>query len=524
GFKSKDAFGARRRTGVGFFETVLAMAIWNCWHIILCYAVWITVVTVLYMRGWKWIAIPNTLLTVLGTVLGFVVTGRAGQSFQRYNEGRKLWAAIILSSRTFVRTLWFQVSNKLPLDGMSEEEQKARALMEKKTIVNLVEAYSVAIKHYLRGEDGIYYTDLYHLVKFLPAYAMPAGIVENLNQFGMESHDPVEDLFNADEVPQTPRSPSLPMPATSTRPTHLTVPPPPSSPSYRPSSPFYSSRPESPRRSPLGDNSTPRVSQTPATPRSVPRAPPSVQAPVHEKLTEEDEVYLIPGYKPPNWHILELWPFSYLKGRRIRSIKNAKGERARKIRAKMLNKATSHNIPLEISLYLGSYIAALQRRKTEEPMTINALLTQLNAMINCLTGLERILTTPIPSFRYRIHIWVFLCLYMIALPLEIVKEMKWYTIPGVILVVCAFFGFLVAAEEIERYEKNDLNLDHFTRNIIRNELHAITSIAPPDPAIWAFVKDNDLIFAANYNKDERLPPEEWVRRGYPWMQAALRAT
>lgn len=73
---------------------------------------------------------------------------------------------------------------------------------------------------------------------------------------------------------------------------------------------------------------------------------------MHEKLTEEDEVYLIPGYKPPNWRILELWPFSLLKGRRIRSAKNAKGDRAKKIRAKMLNKATSHNIPLEITLYL----------------------------------------------------------------------------------------------------------------------------------------------------------------------------
>jgi len=247
---------------------------------------------------------------------------------------------------------------------------------------------------------------------------------------------------------------------------------------------------------------------------------------VHEKLTEEDEIYLIPGYKPPNWRILELWPFSVLKGRRLRSVKNAKGERARKIRAKMLNKATSHNIPLEITLYLGSYIAALQRRKTEEMMTINALLTQLNTLVNCLTGLERILTTPIPS-SYRIHIWVILCIYLLALPSQIVKELKWYTIPGFILVCAAFFGFLVAAEEIENpfgYQRNDLNLDHYTRNIIRAELHAITSTAPPDPAVWAFAEDNNLIFAADTNRDIRLSPEEWVRRGYPRMQAALRAT
>lgn len=36
-------------------------------------------------------------------------------------------------------------------------EKKARAMVEKKSIINLLEAYAVAIKHYLRGEDGILY-------------------------------------------------------------------------------------------------------------------------------------------------------------------------------------------------------------------------------------------------------------------------------------------------------------------------------------------------------------------------------
>ena len=35
----------------------------------------------------------------------------------------------------------------------------------------------MAVKHYLRGEEGIAYVDLYHLVKFLPSYAFPAGVV-----------------------------------------------------------------------------------------------------------------------------------------------------------------------------------------------------------------------------------------------------------------------------------------------------------------------------------------------------------
>jgi hypothetical protein len=36
-------------------------------------------------------------------------------------------------------------------------ELRAKMLVEKKTVINLLGAYAVALKHYLRGEDGIYY-------------------------------------------------------------------------------------------------------------------------------------------------------------------------------------------------------------------------------------------------------------------------------------------------------------------------------------------------------------------------------
>jgi len=38
-------------------------------------------------------------------------------------------------------------------------------------MINLVQAFSVAVKHLLRGEPGVYYEDLYPLVCFLPRYA-----------------------------------------------------------------------------------------------------------------------------------------------------------------------------------------------------------------------------------------------------------------------------------------------------------------------------------------------------------------
>lgn len=38
---------------------------------------------------------------------------------------------------------------------MPEDEVKARVLIEKKTVLNLVDAFCVSIKHYLRGEEGM---------------------------------------------------------------------------------------------------------------------------------------------------------------------------------------------------------------------------------------------------------------------------------------------------------------------------------------------------------------------------------
>jgi hypothetical protein len=38
-----------------------------------------------------------------------VISYRTTSSFERYNEGRRLWSQIIFASRTFSRTVWFHV-------------------------------------------------------------------------------------------------------------------------------------------------------------------------------------------------------------------------------------------------------------------------------------------------------------------------------------------------------------------------------------------------------------------------------
>lgn len=57
--------------------------------------------------------------------------------------------------------------------------------------------------------------------------------------------------------------------------------------------------------------------------------------------------------------------------------------------------------------------------------------------------------------------------------------------------------------------------------VLGNELRAVTSAPPPDPAHWVFSPENDLVFANHYATDERVTPEEWMKRDYVAMLNAL---
>ncbi|TFY78535.1 hypothetical protein EWM64_g5474, partial [Hericium alpestre] len=178
--RTPDPFAPQRRLWPTLVNALLATALFRCWHILLFFAAWST----------------------LGTVLGFVISYRTTSSFERYNEGRRYWSQIVLSSRTFARLVWFHVPDTMAIgsNSMPADEKKARIIVEKKTVLNLLEAFGVAVKHYLRGEEGIYYVDLYHLVKFLPAYSLPAGIPSMVDLAS-------QDLPSSDG-PQSPTMPS----------------------------------------------------------------------------------------------------------------------------------------------------------------------------------------------------------------------------------------------------------------------------------------------------------------------------
>lgn len=487
-----------------------------------------------------------TLLTVFGTVLGFIISYRTTSSFERYNEGRRLWSQIVFASRTFARTVWFHVpDNAVPdVRDFNDEERKSRTLIEKKTVINLLEAYAVAVKHYLRGEDGIRYVDLWPLVKFLPPYYLPAtipshvdlpaelgAVAEDQGGRAHEHHHP----RRSEDAPASPRSThfpdSLPMPkrprATSSASQHLPLPS--TTPGARPSA--LSTPLIQENRVPLNGN------QEEKKPVSFDGMREKKSSIAHSGAWTMDESDLKPARMPPKYSVFDFFPFSLLVKMLTKKGKNVQGRKAARVRASMTGdvkarnaarNGNSHldcNVPLALSLYLSSYIAALQSRKvTVDAPTITVLYAALNQLVDALTALERILTTPLP-FSYSIHLWLVTVIYCMALPFQLWSTLGWVTVPATVLASFAFFGFIVAGEEIENpfgYDKNDLNMDFFVQNIIRKELSAVTSIPTPDPAVWAFHSDNDRLFSHTLGRDAgRTTPDEWVSRGAERMREVL---
>ncbi|KAL4268337.1 Voltage-dependent anion channel-forming protein YneE/VCCN1/2-like protein, partial [Pleurotus pulmonarius] len=392
GFKGPDPFAPREQPAASIVNAFLATAFYRCWHILLFYGAWATMVTVLGHTGHDIIVQP-TLLTVVGTVLGFVISYRTTSSFERYNEGRRLWSQIMIASRSFARVIWFHVPGNPPPIAVQRhipryeikidtapptsgieipaDEERARSTIEKKTAINLLEAFAVAIKHYLRNEDGIYYRDLYYLVKFLPEYALPAGRPSETDL----SSPPKPDLSNTrDDSTLKEKSVDPPQHLRSRQ--HV---------SAGSSLPFSattsSTRPHDRRKD--GDLPLPLFRRTNTMNTIIPQS---------------DEIYLLPGNITPNYYILTIFPFSLLD-----RVLTRKSSRTGKRRAELRNKAISHNIPLEISLYLSSYVAALQRRHTIDVPTTNSLLLSLGQLVDSLTGLQCESQLHINSFgRWRL--------------------------------------------------------------------------------------------------------------------------
>lgn len=440
------------------------------------------------------LAISSSLLTVLGTVLGLVVifplstphslshlpfqiSFRTSSAYERYQDGRKLWTNIAIAARNLGQFIWVHVSvdRIKPTDPDANDDAKVRharlrAIIEKRSMVNLIQAFAVSVKHFLRSEPGIYYTDLYPLLSFLPKHATDDDPTH---------HDTLPMWLDHAKLTASARSSPIPSlhGATLTKKQH---PPKVRNNSYDP------------------EKALPRV--TSEVPLREARNPP--------RQTIFDHLPILLIFKPL-WAVPR-WLFRRATGRRAaaaaEALRNdpelgARGWTGKKQQPPLVDS----NVPLEITLFLHSYLAFLLKNGLVQPAIATGLVGNLSALQDTVNNLERVRSTPIP-FAYQAHLRMSLWLYLTFLPFQVISTMSWFTIPGACFASFLLLGFLEIGQEIENpfnYDENDLDLDAFCRSITR-ELHEITAHPSPDPAYYVFSAHNQPFAPADCRTAEEI--------------------
>ncbi|AKF07681.1 bestrophin family protein [Sandaracinus amylolyticus] len=111
--------------------------------------------------------------TLVGVALGIFLGFRNNASYDRWWEGRKLWGALVNTTRTFTRQVLTIIGTQP--DGARVDEGELRAFQRE--IVLRIAAFAHALRLALRDED-----DLAQLAPFLPA--------EEIEQLRKESNRP----------------------------------------------------------------------------------------------------------------------------------------------------------------------------------------------------------------------------------------------------------------------------------------------------------------------------------------------
>jgi ion channel-forming bestrophin family protein len=142
-------------------------------------------------------------------------------------------------------------------------------------------------------------------------------------------------------------------------------------------------------------------------------------------------------------------------------------------------KETNHP-PLEISIWLGSYLESEYRQNRLDAARILELNNLLNGMVEGLTGCERILRTPMP-IAYNIYLKRLILIYCLFLPFHLAPELQLWT--GLVVAVIGFIllGIEQVGSQLEDpfgYDLNDLPLDSICRSVTENVQTTLASVLP----------------------------------------------
>ncbi|KAF5392984.1 hypothetical protein D9757_001166 [Collybiopsis confluens] len=498
-----------------FFSWVFGRGtvIWKIWPAVLLHTLFAAAIVFLEEKaGVKHLSIPNVMLNVLGVVIGFVISYRAMSGYDRYWQGRTAWSDLIQHSRTLGRLVWFHVPPRLTPRTAEEistgimnrtNSELMKVMAEKRMALDLILAYAVAMKHHLRGELGIYFEDLYHLVRPLHEHEHSVEQKQAAMSSALAPPARARRIASNPSLPQATNRSREPSPKK-----HLRV--------------HYRTEHDNANESTYG---TFPVSESPRG--SIHRSP-------SDGSIHSTHQVLAPSENPGTPDLMddvstELIPFSGMFGSIKQWFSKRKGysqlpttSEARKDpwgydasqrkwsgpiqprigreKHTVSQTARGENLPLEILRCMSEWFSVLEERNTVPGTSLGSIIGSVAALEGALSALEQILTTPLP-FVYSVHIRHTVWVYLFFLPFQLVAEFKWHTIPGVTLAAFIYLGFLAAGEEIEQpfgYDENDLDLDMFCKEVIEVDIAnlkkspCLNAYFPPSPRVQRLVKQRSM--------------------------------
>ncbi|KAJ7636589.1 Bestrophin, RFP-TM, chloride channel-domain-containing protein [Roridomyces roridus] len=452
--------------------------IWQIWPAVVLHTLFAMLVVYVWQVTGRTIEIPSVFLTVMGMVIGFVISYRAGSGYDRYWMGRTAWADIIRNARTLSRLIWIHVPPRLTpgtsLPSTLPQPELVKCMAEKRMALDLIVAFAISLKHHLRGEVGIYYEDLYDLVRPLhdpPQSAQPASTsasgIESPKSTSHASKRPstsstatatVSPPVRSNTISQTVSRSDSVLTSGNTTPPHV--------PPAQPLLPASNPKPEAGVFRRINPNSIPFASAFIEFGKMV--------AGVWRwalggccfgsRKREGDE-----AQAPPQG------PGKKGKSKNNKSSGRWVGPIHPQGVAQLEEWEEGENLPEEILRTLSEWSSVLEFRGTVPGASLGGVLGGIQQFEISLATLEQILTTPLP-FIYAVHIRHVVWLFLFLLPLQLVSAFGVHAVPAVMVASFIYLGFMAAGEEIEQpfgYDDNDLDLDMFCHAIIKQDIHGL---------------------------------------------------
>ncbi|EPQ55356.1 UPF0187-domain-containing protein [Gloeophyllum trabeum ATCC 11539] len=491
--------------------------IWRIWPAVLLHTGFAAVVVTMSMRSSISLEVPPVLLTVLGMVIGFVISYRASSGYDRYWMGRSYWADAIRNVRTLARLIWYHVPPRMTAKTQEEidsgvmkrgEEEMRRVMAEKRLALELLQGFVVAMKHHLRGEMGIYYEDFYHLVR--PLHDHPHHRNEP-KEPPEERQGPPESLHPSVHIVHRPSASSSKRRNSSSNQDVLispVVPPINAYGTFDPAHPPYLAHRASSSASDRSEDSD--NPNRPLLPGAMPREHGFVSKISGDLIPFESVFSTAVGW------VRRL--FGKKEKDVLPSANNETGEEGgveRKYGEPKQQSYLTHvkhrprvagggeNLPLELLWCLSEWFSVLEDRGTVPGTSLGAMIAYVANLEDSLTGLEKILTTPLP-FVFSAHIRHTVWIYLFFLPFQLLQQFGWYTIPGVMIAAFIYLGFLAAGEEIEQpfgYDENDLDLDLFCKDIVDVEMRRL--LKKPAPNVYSGSHHTGGTVVENVKKEQK---------------------